>query len=110
MKIKSLLSENDNYMSQLKSDLNAYLVRLKANSMESISTDVMVRELKDLGYTINVESLVDLLLKNKYIKKVTADTIELRSTRSASVSPEADDANRAAVKRLAMKATTKRIN
>lgn len=110
MDIKSLLSENNNYMSQLRSDLNAYLIRLKANNMESISTDVMVRELKDLGYTINIEALVDILLKNKYIKSATADTIELRSTRSSSVSPEADDANRAAVKKLAMKATTKRIN
>ena len=108
MKISSLLKENDNYTSQLRSDINAYPIRLKANGIESIDTDVMVKELTDLGYSITPESLVDFIKNNKYTKTVTVDTIELHST-PATQGPEASDANRAAVKKLAQKATSKRM-
>lgn len=103
MKISTLLSEN--YKSQLMNDINVYLVRLKANGIPSIGTDIMVRELEDLGHSVTPESLVDLLGSSKYVQNVTVDSIELEGAPTSSN----DDTSREAVKRLAKKATQKRI-
>lgn len=77
MKIKTLLSESSNYEAQLRNDINSYLVRLKANGIPSIDTEIMTRELEDMGYSVTPESLVDILANSKYIQKVTIDTIDL---------------------------------
>jgi hypothetical protein len=103
MKISTLLSEN--YESQLQNDINVYLVRLKANGIPSIGTDIMARELNDLGHSVTPESLVDMLANSKYITKVTTDSIELVG---APTSDNKDDA-RDTVKKLAVKASKKRI-
>ena len=60
MKISTLLTENSNSEAQFKSDLNAYLVRLKANNIPSIDTSILVGELNDMGYSTTPESLVDV--------------------------------------------------
>ena len=77
MKIATLVSEKANYDAQLRGDINAYLIRLKANGITTIGTELMVRELSDMGYVIDAESLVTLLGQSKYIAKVTVDTIDL---------------------------------
>ena len=61
MKISLLLQEKANYDAQLMGDINAYLISLKANEIPSVSMDMMVRELKRMGYTVDAESIVDLL-------------------------------------------------
>ena len=77
MRVSTLLSEKANYDAQLRSDINAYLIRLKANGITTIGTELMVRELSDMGYVVDAESLVSLLGQSKYIAKVTVDTIDL---------------------------------
>ena len=52
MKIKSLLNEDANAKAQLMNDINAYLVRLKANGITTIGTDILVKELNDMGHTV----------------------------------------------------------
>lgn len=105
MKISTLLNEDANSHAQLVNDINAYLVRLKANSIFTIGTDILVRELNDMGHTVTPESLVDIMRKSKYISKVTVDSIVLVG---APTSTE-DNNDRETVKRLANKATDKRI-
>jgi hypothetical protein len=79
MKIATLLHEKANFDAQLIGDINAYLISLKANDIPSIDTEMMVRELNGMGYTIDEESLVDLLSNSKYVSKVTVDTIDLEN-------------------------------
>jgi hypothetical protein len=105
MKISTLLNEDANAHAQLVNDINAYLVRLKANSIFTIGTDLLSRELNDMGHTVTPESLVDIMRKSKYISKVTVDSIVLVGAPTSSE----DSNDREAVKRLANKATDKRI-
>jgi hypothetical protein len=98
MKISTLLSEN--YKSQLVNDINVYLVRLKANDIPSIGTDIMARELNDLGHSVTAQSVVDMLRNSKYVSNVTIDSIELGNAPKSSV-----DDSREIVKKLAKKAT-----
>ena len=105
MKISTLLSENENYKSQLINDINVYLVRLKANDINTIGTDIMVRELNDLGHAITAESLIDILSKSKYVSNVSLTSIDLEFVPTSND----DDDSKDIVKKLATKATSRRM-
>jgi|TARA_R110002167_G_scaffold34394_2_gene109465 hypothetical protein len=79
MKIATLLNEKANFDAQLMGDINAYLISLKANDIPSIDTEMLVRELAGMGYTVDEESLVDLLSNSKYVSNVTVDSIDLEN-------------------------------
>jgi len=98
MKISLLLQEKANYDAQLMGDINAYLISLKANDIPSVTTEMLVRELSGMGYTVDEESLVDLLANSKYISKVTVDTIELVHRLNKSDKAEKDSVHKLAVK------------
>jgi len=98
MKISLLLKEKANYDAQLIGDINAYLISLKANDIPSVTMDMMVRELTGMGYTVDAESMVDLLANSKYVSKVTVDTIELVHRHNKSDEKEKDSVHKLAVK------------
>lgn len=102
MRFSSFLAENENYMGQLKSDLNVYLTRMKANGITTIGTDLLVKELEGLGHSLTVESLVDLLANNKYVSRATVDSIDLVGSPTASGQDPAKDRER--VHNMAVKA------
>jgi hypothetical protein len=104
MKISALLQEKANYDAQLMGDINAYLISLKANDIPSVTMDMMVRELNGMGYTVNPESMVDLLSNSKYVTKVTVDTIELDSKYGKS-----DKADKDSVRKLAVKTAKNKV-
>ncbi len=104
MKIATLLNEKANFDAQLMGDINAYLISLKANDIPSVTMDMMVRELNGMGYTVNPESMVDLLSNSKYVTKVTVDTIELDSKYGKS-----DKADKDSVRKLAVKTAKNKV-
>ena len=104
MKIATLLLEKANYDAQLMGDINAYLISLKANDIPSVTMDMMVRELNGMGYTVDAESMVDLLSNSKYVTKVTVDTIELDSKYAKS-----DKADKDSVRKLAVKTAKNKV-
>jgi hypothetical protein len=105
MNFAKLLQEKANYDAQLMSDINAYLISLKANDIPSVSMDMMVRELNGMGYSVNAESMVDLLSNSKYVTKVTVDTIDLENR----YSKNNDDADKKKVRKLAVKTAKKKV-
>ena len=104
MKIATLLLEKANYDAQLMGDINAYLISLKANDIPSVTMDMMVRELNGMGYTVDAESMVDLLSNSKYVTKVTVDTNELDSKYGKS-----DKADKDSVRKLAVKTAKNKV-
>jgi len=105
MNFAKLLQEKANYNAQLMGDINAYLISLKANDIPSVSMDMMVRELSDMGYTVSAESMVDLLSNSKYVTKVTVDTIELDSK----FNKNSDKADKDSVRKLAVKTAKQKV-
>ena len=105
MNFAKLLQEKANYDAQLMGDINAYLISLKANDIPSVSMDMMVRELSSMGYSVNAESMVDLLSKSKYVTKVTVDAIELDSK----FNKNSDKADKDSVRKLAVKTANKKV-
>lgn len=88
MKISTLLSESENYATQLKNDLNMYLTRLKANGIYTIATDTLSNELDRLGHSVTPEALVDMLKDNKYIQNASVESIDLVGAPSSDQSPD----------------------
>jgi hypothetical protein len=86
-------------------DINAYLISLKANDIPSVSMDMMVRELNGMGYSVNAESMVDLLSNSNYVTKVTVDTIDLENR----YNKNKDDADKKKVRKLAVKTAKKKV-
>ncbi|SVE01489.1 uncharacterized protein METZ01_LOCUS454343 [marine metagenome] len=105
MNFAKLLQEKANYDAQLMGDINAYLISLKANDIPSVQMDMMVRELNGMGYSVNAESMVDLLSNSNYISKVTTDTIDLVHRHSN----KNDDADKKKVRKLAVKTAKKKV-
>jgi hypothetical protein len=105
MKIATLLNEKANFDAQLMGDINAYLISLKANDIPSIDTEMLVRELAGMGYTVDEESLVDLLSNSKYVSKVTTDTIELVHR----YNKKSDEADKDSVHKLAVKTAKNKV-
>jgi len=105
MNFAKLLQEKANYDAQLMGDINAYLISLKANDIPSVEMDMMVRELNGMGYSVNAESMVDLLSNSNYISKVTTDTIDLVHRHSK----KNDDADKKEVHKLAVKTAKKKV-
>lgn len=105
MKISTLLSEAENYASQLKNDLNMYLTRLKANGVYTIGTEMLSNELDKLGHSVTPESLVGMLANNKYIQSATLDTIDLNGAPTSN--GQSADENKMKVRSLAANATNK---
>ena len=104
MKVSALLQEKANYDAQLMGDINAYLISLKANDIPSIQMDMMVRELNGMGYTVDAESMVNLLGNSKYVSKVTTDTIDLVHQTN-----NTDNADKDSVRKLAVKTAKKNV-
>jgi hypothetical protein len=104
MKVSALLQEKANYDAQLMGDINAYLISLKANDIPSIQMDMMVRELNGMGYTVDAESMVNLLGNSKYVSKVTTDTIDLVHQTN-----NTDNADKDSVRKLAVKTAKKKV-
>ena len=104
MKVSALLQEKANYDAQLMGDINAYLISLKANDIPSIQMDMMVRELNGMGYTVDAESMVNLLVNSKYVSKVTTDTIDLVHQTN-----NTDNADKDSVRKLAVKTAKKKV-
>ena len=107
MKIKTLLSENSNYQAQLKNDINSYLVRLKANDIPQIDTEVLVGELGGMGYSVTPEALVDMLTNSKYITNITTDIIDLKIAPNNNGRDAEKDKER--ISKLAVKTAQKRM-
>lgn len=89
-------------------DIKSYLVRLKANGITSIGTDIMSKELEDMGYSVTPESLVDALANSKYVQKVTVDSIELAGT-PMSQDAESKEKEKDKIRKLAVDTAKKKI-
>lgn len=96
----------------IEEDIKQYLLRMKAQNMDSIPTSVLVSELNNMSQYdgISAETIVNLL-QNKavfpFVVNVSSETIDL-SVGGSQINID-KQANRDAVKKLAKTATDKRM-
>jgi len=101
MRAKEILYED--YNQRLESDLNNLLIGAKGSGAQDINPQNIVDQLQGMGYSIDVNSLMNLLQNNPTIMNVTPQSIKLTGPENAGAGQAQDSAAR--VSDMAAKAT-----
>lgn len=102
MRAKEFLYED--YTQQLDSELNNLLIGAKGNGATSVATQDLADQLQNMGYSVDVNSLMSLLQNNPVVTNATPEAITLTSDEnSANAGQTQDSASR--VSDMASKAT-----
>ena len=102
MRARELLCED--YTQQLASDLNNLLIGAKGSGATEVRTDQLAAELQNMGYSVNVNSLMSLLQNNPIVTNATPEGITLSGPENATGDGQAQD-NADRVGDMAQKAT-----
>lgn len=105
-----MLTES-NYVGEIETALTDLLVAAKANNMSDMPTEKIVRELVNMGYNVDLDSIMDVLSGNPFVQVATKDSITLKDSSAATTSGDAPAAetNRDKVKAMAQKAAARTI-
>lgn len=88
MKIRDIVREST--MDNIEADLNGLLISAKANGVSSISTDKLVKQMRNFGYSMDTSSILDSLENNPLIQVATVDSVQFANANVASASGDAD--------------------
>jgi hypothetical protein len=91
MRAKEFLLED--YNQRLDSDLTNLLIGAKGNGATDISTQDLVAQMQQMGYSVNVNSIMTPLQNNPNVTNVTPDSITLNSGQDGSGGEEQDSAS-----------------
>jgi hypothetical protein len=103
MRARELLEEN--YSENLNTDLNNILVGAKGAGAKEISTDDVVTQLYNMGYSVDANSLLPLLMQNPIIMNATPEMISFAAPESVSTGTGNVADSAARVGDMAQKAT-----
>lgn len=77
MRAREILDED--YNQNLESDLNNLLVKAKADGFQEMSTEDLVLQLSGMGYSVNANSLMQLLARNPVVLNATPSAVKFTS-------------------------------
>ena len=104
MRLHEILKED--YNEQLAADLNNLLVGAKAAGISDIKPDAIVRQMQQMGYSIDVGSLMTLLQDNPMVQGASPENIHIEGEDQAGVGGSVEDTH-SRVNGLAQTATKK---
>ncbi len=88
MRAREILQED--YNESLESDLNNILVGAKGSGSTNINTRDVVDQLYQMGYSININSIMPLLSNNPVVLNATPEMIKLTEPDGASAEDNID--------------------
>lgn len=103
MRARELLEEN--YSESLESDLNNILIGAKGSGAQQVSTDDVVAQLYNMGYSVDSNSLLPLLMRNPTVMNATPEMINFAAPESVSTGTGNVADSEARVSDMAQKAT-----
>lgn len=75
----------ENYTQELEMCLNDLLASAKGRGLDQISTDFLVKQMSDMGYEVNQNSILTLLQNNPFVVSATPDIVDLEQQDAAGV-------------------------
>lgn len=104
MRAREILEEN--YSQSLDSDLNNILIGAKGADAKEINTQDVVKQLFQMGYSVDVNSLLPLLSNNPVVMNATAEIIRFTQPEGDFIGQDLDKQDSAAqVSDMAQQAT-----
>ena len=77
MRARELLDEN--YQNNFNTDLTDLLTAAKASGVQEIATSDVVQQLSASGYSVNINSIMTILVNNPLVMEATPESIKLTS-------------------------------
>jgi hypothetical protein len=81
MRAREIIQED--YNQSLDSDLTNLLVGAKGNGVEQVRTEDIVSQLYNMGYSVDVNSILPLLANNPLVTNATPESIVLTAPEGA---------------------------
>ena len=78
MRIREILKED--YQSELVSDLTDVLLGAKGKGIKTLPTAALVQQLQQMGYSVDPDSLVEILVDNPAVETATPISVTLSGT------------------------------
>jgi hypothetical protein len=105
MRARELLQED--YNQQLESDLTNLLVGAKGSGASEVKTQDLVNQLHNMGYAVDVNSILSLLSNNPTVMNATPEVINMTQPEGSAQGPAGPTQDSAArVGDMAQKANT----
>jgi hypothetical protein len=89
MRAREILDED--YDQNLESDLSNLLIGAKGSGSQEISTQDLVAQLVNMGYSVDINSLMLLLSRNPAVANATPTVVNMTSTNAADGSDQSQD-------------------
>lgn len=101
MRAREIIQED--YNQSLQDDLNNILISAKGSGASKVKTGAVVNQLQQMGYAINIESILTLLINNPSVQNATSEMIMFAAPENNSVGNTQDSASQ--VSDMAQRAT-----
>lgn len=75
MRAREIIQEN--YQESLESDLSNLLIGAKGSGAQEVNTQQLVSQLHNMGYAVDVNSIMPLLSRNPVVLNATPQSIKL---------------------------------
>jgi hypothetical protein len=75
MRFAELVEREESYSQELRDDAINLLIAAQAQGVRTIEPQQLMKSLTDLGHTLGLESLIDLLQDHPLIQKITPQEI-----------------------------------
>lgn len=75
MRFAELVEREESYSQELRDDAINLLIAAQAQGVRTIEPQQLMKSLTDLGHTLSLESLIDLLQDHPLIQKITPQEI-----------------------------------
>ena len=109
MRAFEILREGNDYVGEIETALTDLLASVKANGITEIPTEKLVYELNNMGYNVDIDSIMEIVGGNPFVQVASKDAVTLKGADDAAVSGDAaaEQSNKDKVKSLAQKAVAK---
>ncbi len=94
----------EDYSQRLDSDLNNLLIGAKGNGATNVNTQALSNQLQNMGYSVDVNSLMSMLQNNPIVANATPESITLTGPENAQGGGQTQD-SASRVSDMAAKAT-----
>lgn len=105
MRAREIIQED--YNQSLESDLNNLLVGAKGNGAQELNTQDVVDQLYNMGYSVDINSIMSLLSNNPAVMNATPQMINLTAPEGVAGASASEDDNASRVTNMAVQAAKK---
>lgn len=108
MRAREILDED--YDQNLESDLSNLLIGAKGAGSQEVNTQDLVAQLTNMGYSVDINSLMLLLSRNPAVSNATPTVVSMTTTPDAEAGNDQSQDSDAIVSGMAQKAAQKAMN